>query len=103
LKSGGEIDFPIEKRSPKGKIYTRVASIEATLAELTKLSRDEILERFKAHDRADSRFVPSKCILHFLRTAKLDNSDLYFERLYKILMRRVIGLPPRLLPLPSLA
>ncbi len=85
----------LTKRARDGKLYTRVPEIEARLIQLAALSRDEILGQCTIKRRDDPNYVPSECLLYFVRASRADNSDTHFEQLYKILVERVSRSLPR--------
>lgn len=85
---------PLRKRSLEGVIYTRDARIEAKILELGGLSREEVLVRLAITRRSDPAYVPSECLVHLVRATRMDNSERHFQKLYELLMGRVIkGLP----------
>lgn len=86
---------PLRKTSLAGRTYARTQEIEATLGELTYLSRAEIARRAKITRSADPDFVPSECLLYFLRVGRGDNSDQNFAALYRVLVERVRRQLPR--------
>lgn len=88
---------PLRKRNLQGTLYKRDAKIEALLAQLELLSRAELVARCHLTDSNDSGYVPSECLMYFVRATRQDNSDQYFEQLYKILLSRVL----RALPNPE--
>ena len=59
------------------------------------MSRDELLERASIRRRSDPAYIPSECLVHFVRASRMDNNDDWFERLYKILNERVLRSLPR--------
>lgn len=74
--------------------YTRRTHVEALLSQMESLSRSEIVERARIRDATDLKFMPAECVLHFARASRHDNSEEYFERLFKVLYERLIsGLP----------
>jgi hypothetical protein len=81
---------PLKKVNREGELYTRRAPIEAKLKELQSVPRERLLSRSEVQDRADPGYVPSECILHFLRACRNDESDAHFEKLYKLLAERVL-------------
>jgi hypothetical protein len=85
---------PLKKQKPDGSLYTRQSHIEKSLGELSRLSRPELLSRCEVLDRRDPNYVPSECLMHFVRACRHDNSEANFEALYKILRRRVIAALP---------
>lgn len=86
---------PLRKKNLAGVLYTRTAEIEAKLTELAALSRDELTARAAIPRRDDPLYVPSECLIHFVRASRDDNSDAQFERLYKLLAERVLKALPR--------
>ena len=86
---------PLRDRSLKGIIYVRPAEIEARLRELSVVSFDLLLERCIAQ-RKDTAYVPSECIMYFMRSCKETGNLIYFEKFYRILIQRVLrSLPDR--------
>lgn len=81
---------PLRKRTLEGKLYKRDDKIEAKLIELASLSRDDLIVRCKVLNRDDPNYVPSECLVYFVRASRADNSDAHFEQLYKILTKRVL-------------
>ncbi|WP_207485447.1 RNA polymerase sigma factor [Arenibaculum pallidiluteum] len=65
------------------------------LVELSSIPRGELIERARILRRDDPQYVPSECLVHFIRSSRLDNSDAWFERLYRILTERVLRCLPR--------
>jgi len=86
---------PLRKRRPTGELYTRTAETRAKLSELLALSRDELISRCGIRRRDDPLYVPSECILYFVRVSRADNSSRHFERLYTTLLERVLRRLPR--------
>ncbi len=86
---------PLRKKALDGRLYSRFARIEAMLAELMALSRKDLVARSRISKRDDPGYVPSECLLHFVRATRLDNSGNHFEQLYKILAERVWRCLPR--------
>lgn len=81
---------PLRKKTRDGGLYVRDPKIEAKLIELGTLTRDEVVERCAIRRRDDPDYVPNECLMYLVRACRLDNSDRYFERLYKILIERVM-------------
>lgn len=92
----GEIDLitPLRKRTLQGTPYVRDAKIQALLAQLELLSRTELVTRCQITDRAAPDYVPSECLMYFVRATRQDDSHQHFERLYKILVSRVMRALP---------
>lgn len=87
---------PLTKRKLDGTLYTRPDNIEVLLVQLAELSRDDLLARATIHKRTDPLYIPTECLLYFVRVSRRDNSDAWFERLYKILQKRVLRPLPRI-------
>jgi hypothetical protein len=75
---------PLRKRKLDGVIYFRPVEIEAKLEELEHLPRDELLERCQIGDRSDPKYVPSECVVHFVRGFWRDNNEARFEKFYRV-------------------
>lgn len=88
---------PLRKRTLEGALYKRDARIEALLAQLALLPRADLVARCEITDRNDPGYVPSECLMYFVRATRQDNSDQHFERLYKVLLSRLL----RALPNPE--
>ena len=86
---------PLRKRTLNGDLYTRDPRIEALLVELCALSRDELIERVAISRRTDPLYVPSECLVYFIRVSRSDNREAWFERLYRILAERVLRSLPK--------
>jgi hypothetical protein len=89
-----ELVTPLRKRTLDGARYQRDAKIEALLPELELLPRDELVARGTCANRSDPGYVPSECLMYFIRATRADNSDAHFERLYKLLIARVVRALP---------
>lgn len=86
---------PLRKRTLEGKLYQRDPKIEAKLIELAALPRQELAERCGIGRRDNPNYVPSECLLYFVRESRADNSDAHFEQLYKLLASRVRSCLPK--------
>jgi DNA-directed RNA polymerase specialized sigma24 family protein len=86
---------PLKKHRRDGRLYTRPPQIEAKIIELLSLSRCELITQCEIRQRTDPGYVPSECLLHFIRASRTDKSDIYFKRLYKILVERVLRCLPK--------
>jgi hypothetical protein len=99
---GGEWDqvskvtiAPLKKRTLNGDLYTRDPKIEALLVELSALLGDELIERAAISRRTDARYVPSECLVYFIRASRSNNRDEWFKRIYRILAERVLRCLPK--------
>nr|WP_321982919.1 DNA-binding response regulator [uncultured Cohaesibacter sp.] len=86
---------PLRKRTLTGKLYERDEKIETLIAELAALSREELVVRAAIKKNSDPRYVPSECLVYFIRTSRRDNNESWFERLYRILIARVLRSLPK--------
>jgi len=86
---------PLKKRTLEGVVYKRDVRIEALLRDLEALPQSDLVARCMISNRSDSGYVPSECLLYFVRATRADNSDRHFERLYKLLISRVLRALPK--------
>ena len=84
-----------KKRLGTEELYTRVPEIEAKLVELENLSQDDLVARIQIRRRDDPGYVPSECLVYFVRASRADDATATFERLYKVLAERVLRSLPR--------
>ena len=92
----GQLVTPLrKKRLRTEEIYTRIPEIEAKLVELEALSSDDLLARIQIRRRDDPCYVPSECLVYFVRATRADNSTTGFDQLYKVLVERVLRSLPR--------
>jgi hypothetical protein len=89
-RAGEAIATPLRKRRLSGELYERDPKIEALIAEFVILPRDELITRAKITKRSDPGYVPSECLVYFIRASRRDNNEAWFERLYRILTERVL-------------
>jgi DNA-directed RNA polymerase specialized sigma24 family protein len=86
---------PLRKCTLEGVIYKRDGKIEALLRDLDPLPRADLVARCTIGDRSDPDYVPNECLLYFVRATRAENCDAHFERLYKLLISRVLRALPR--------
>ena len=86
---------PLRKRRIDGVLYSRPPEIEAKLHDLYALSREDLVRRCEVTDEDDAAYVPSECVLHFVRACRGDDGTTYFERLYKVTAARVLRRLPK--------
>jgi hypothetical protein len=86
---------PLRKRTLKGDLYTRPPEIEGKLLELSGLPREEAVTRCKIPERDDPAYVPSECLLHFVRSFRENPARPEFEVLYRLLATRLLRKLPR--------
>lgn len=79
----------LRKRRRTGELYERDPKVETLIAELAALPRDELIVRATITKRSDPAYVPSECLVYFIRASRHDNNEAWFRRLYQILVTRV--------------
>lgn len=94
-RAGKAIIAPLRKRRLSGELYGRDPKIEALIAELAVLPRDELIARAEIIKRSNSGYIPSECLVYFIRASRRDNNEAWFERLYRILIGRVLRSLPK--------
>nr|WP_234704105.1 DNA-binding response regulator [Agrobacterium pusense] len=85
----------LRKRRLNGELYQRDPKVESLMAELAALPRDELIAKAAVTKRSDPAYVPSECLVYFIRASRRDNNEAWFERLYRILIERVLRSLPR--------
>lgn len=88
------MNAPLTRKKKDGTPYTRPGNVEALLTVLGKLPREAILDRAHIRDRKNPNYVPSECLVHLIRASRAENSEAWFERLYKVLADRVMRAVP---------
>jgi hypothetical protein len=68
--------------------------IESKIIELASPSRDDLVIRCAIRQKDDSAYVPSECLLYFIRESQANRPDTHFEKLYKLLSERVLRCLP---------
>jgi hypothetical protein len=94
-RAGEAIIAPLRKRRLSGELYGRDPKIEALIAELAVLPRDELIARAEITKRSDPGYIPSECLVYFIRASRRDINEAWFERLYRILIGRVLRSLPK--------
>ncbi|MBM2713491.1 response regulator transcription factor [Mesorhizobium caraganae] len=89
-RAGEAIVAPLRKRRLSGELYERDPKVEAFIAGLAIVSRDELIARAAITKRSDPRYIPSECLVYFIRASRRDNGETWFERLYRTLTERVL-------------
>jgi hypothetical protein len=80
---------PLKRKKKDGTPYVRPVEIEDWLKKLETVDVAERLQRFTTLPRKSSGYVPSEALIHFLRRAWAEGILGDFEKLYRILMKRV--------------
>jgi len=86
---------PLRKRRPdSGDTYTRLAVNEQKLHKLVLLTEDELVKRISL-PKTHEDYIPSECIVYFIRRRCSPDNVRFFEKLFKILAARFRSLLPR--------
>ena len=86
---------PLRKQKPDGSLYTRFPDIEKTLESLELVSTTDLVNRCRL-PKGLPLYVPTECILHFLRRSSFAREEVLFEQLFKILAERIRRVMPRM-------
>ncbi|ELB7364986.1 sigma-70 family RNA polymerase sigma factor [Klebsiella pneumoniae] len=79
---------PLQKKTEAGKLYTRIPDNENRLELLSTLSDGELVDLCK-QSRTHPQYVPSECLLYFVRRSASTNPSL-FEQLFIVLSERIL-------------
>lgn len=93
--SGEGIVTPLRNRRLTGELYERDPKIVALIGKLEVLPRDKLIARAEITKRSDPGYIPSECLVYFIRASRRDNNEAWFERLYRILIGRVLRSLPK--------
>lgn len=83
------------RKTSAGGVYSRTPKIQAKLVELEALSRDELVARARISRREDPGYVPTECLLYFVRAGRTREPDAASEQFYRILLARVLRCLPK--------
>jgi hypothetical protein len=86
---------PLRKRRLTGELYERDTQVEALIVEMSALPREEMIARAAISKDSDPGYIPSECLVYFIRQSRRDNNETWFERLYRILIERVLRSLPK--------
>lgn len=89
---------PLKNRNLNGNFYARFPRTESLLAELEGLPCSDIVSRCEILSDKNPQYVPSECVLYFVRVGREGMTDALFERLYKVLIGRVLRQLPKDVP-----
>lgn len=80
---------PLREKTLQGVLYEHRPQIKAKLFELIPLSVEELIERCTIQFKELPDYVPSECLVYFLRINHVGDSRLY-ELLFRLLAERVL-------------
>jgi hypothetical protein len=83
---------PLRKRAKNGSLYCRPAEIEAAIAELAGLSKQDFVERIRANDLGHG--VATECLLYFLRRPPFGGDEDFLFTLFAAIRQRVLKAVP---------
>jgi RNA polymerase sigma factor (sigma-70 family) len=81
-------------RAPDGSAYRRPVEIEDAIAALIKLPPAEVVELSRIQDPKAAGYIPSECILHFVRHPELLKDEALERKLFVALRQRVLRAVP---------
>lgn len=79
----------LKRKKKDGTRYTRPPEIEAWLEKIEKFEPLDRLRRFEGFSKRASSYVPSEALVYFLRKAWAQGAQTEFEKIFRILLRRV--------------
>lgn len=80
---------PLTKRTKAGKLYVRTRSVTAAIDRAAGLDFETIIREARVDDRSAPGFMEPECLLHLIRSTRLDNYDQRFAELFHILVERI--------------
>lgn len=83
-----------KRREDDGQVYTRLSVNEQKLQELVLLPEEELVKRCGL-PKTNKDYVPSECIVYFVRRSSSSGNEKLFEKLFKVLAARFLSLLPR--------
>lgn len=86
---------PLRKKTLNGKPYERSEKVESLIRDLILLPREELIKLASVKNRHEPDYIPSECLVYFIRATRSDNNELWFARIFKILVERVLRSLPR--------
>lgn len=78
----------------QGEPYERPEKIRAALDDLYALPIEEVAKRAQSIPEGEEGFVPSECVLHFVRQSKVNGDAAPYMALFKELRTRAANLVP---------
>ena len=81
---------PLRKVSPAGDLYARRPAIETLIGHCCEMPFEALIERAGIKDRRHPDYLPSEVLVHYLRATRSDNTDRRFEKLYDIVIARLV-------------
>ncbi len=85
---------PLRKLKRDGTTYSHPPEIERALETLSNLPIEEVARRATIADDKDEDYVPSECVLYFVRQSKLQGDTAPYFELFSVLRDRVLRAVP---------
>lgn len=85
---------PLKKLTAEGVPYVRPPEIQRALEALSELPIEEVARRASITDDEDADYVPSECVLHFVRQSKSAGDLDPYSDLFVVLRERVLRAVP---------
>lgn len=79
----------LKRKDKDGKPYKRPPEIEACIEKLDALDAGARLALFDGASKKHPQYVPTEAVLHFMRRAWVDGDKGQFERIFRILVKRL--------------
>lgn len=67
----------------------RPPSVEATIDRIAALDLDTVVREARTEDPRAPGYIEPECLVHLLRSTRLDNTDIRFRGLFEVLIERV--------------
>lgn len=80
---------PLKRKEKNGALYQRPPEIEAWIAQLEPTDASVRLLKFDGVSRKRPEYVPSEVLLYFLRRAWATEDTGQFEKIFRILLKRI--------------
>lgn len=95
---------PLRKQCDDGTTYFRPTEIEDALTALYQLPIAEVARRASVSDPEDPEYVPSECLVHFVRQSKVNGDNTPYQDIFSALRNRVLrAVPVRLRRVPGVS
>jgi DNA-directed RNA polymerase specialized sigma24 family protein len=85
---------PLRKRSADGGAYFRPPAIEELLAALSQMTIEEVARRARIDGHHNMEYVPSECLVYFVRQSKYCGDDDAYRDIFVSLRQRLLQSVP---------
>jgi hypothetical protein len=85
---------PLRMQYPDGGVYRRFEEVEKAIADLSRLQPNQLVERCRIEAAGELDYVPSECVVYFVRRPHLLNDEDAHRELFMILRERVLRAVP---------